>query len=126
MTTAVDSPAGRMKLVAGDPCLDFVNTVGGRTPAGPSPGTRVVADKLAGYLDLVAWGRHSGLLTDAHARRLLREAGQRPREATRVFARATALREALYRSLRSLTEGARVRPADLAVLNTELAAVRRR
>lgn len=113
-----------MKLVAGDPCLDFVNTVGGREPAGPSPGTRVVADKLMTYLDLVAWGRHAGLLTDAAARRLVGEAGKSPREAARVFARATALREALYRTLRSLIEGTRVRPADLAIVNTELAAAR--
>jgi predicted RNA-binding Zn ribbon-like protein len=115
--------AATMKLVGGNPGLDFVNTVGGRT-AGPGSESRVANDKLRDYRDLVAWNRHAGLLSEARARGLVRAAERAPREAARVFARAVKLREALHRLLRALLDGRRPDPADLAVLNAELAAVR--
>jgi predicted RNA-binding Zn ribbon-like protein len=115
--------AATMKLVGGNPGLDFVNTVGGRT-AGPGSESRVANDKLGDYRDLVAWARHAGLLSEARARGLVRMAERAPREAARVFARAAELREALHRLLRALMDGRRPDPADLAVLNAELAAMR--
>ena len=84
------SPAATMKLVGGDPCLDFVNTVGGRVPLAGSARTRVRADKLAAYPDLVAWSLHAGLVDEsagrgfcdppplAPARRWRRMAGRSP------------------------------------------------
>jgi len=122
-----DSPAARIKLVGGDPCLDFVNTVGGRVPAGGSlVGSEVLADKLSSYADLVAWGAHAGLLGEAGARRLARRAKEAPRAAAAVLARARALREALHRTLRSLMRARRPAGEDLAVLNAEIAAARSR
>jgi predicted RNA-binding Zn ribbon-like protein len=121
-----DSPAATAKLVGGDPCLDFVNTVGGRAPARGGSKERVRADKLVGYPDLVAWSAHAGLLGDAEARGLLRLGDERPREATAVLARALAFREALYRTLRALMLGRRPAPADLPLLNAEVAAARSR
>jgi predicted RNA-binding Zn ribbon-like protein len=120
------SSAGTMKLVGGDPCLDFVNTVGGRLPSGPTPATRsaVRDDKLTRYEDLLAWARHAALLSEKRARALARVARRRPREASGVLSRAVSTREALHRVLASLMRG-RVPPArDLAALNAELAAVR--
>ncbi len=97
-----------MKLVGGELCLDFVNTVGGRIPEGAgSPGSSVIADKLRAYGDLVAWGRHTRSTTAADARRLLRLAESHPREAADVLARARLFREALHRTLRSLMPGRR-------------------
>jgi len=122
--TPLDSPAGSMKLIGGNPCLDFVNTVGGRiTPvAGSTSG--VVADKLAGYLDLLAWGRHAGQISDAAVRTLAMHAERHPREAAALVVRARTLREAVYRLLlRALTEH-RPEPADLDTLNAELAVAR--
>ncbi len=118
--------AGTLKLVGGDPCLDFVNTVGGRIVAGPALPSVVRDDKLAAYPDLVAWAQDTGLMSEAHARGLSRVARGRPREAARVFARAAKLREALYRVLRSLMQRRRPDVADLDVLNGELAATRGR
>jgi predicted RNA-binding Zn ribbon-like protein len=122
-----DSLAGTMKLVGGELCLDFVNTVGGRIPeGGGSPGSRVLADKLAAYADLVAWSRHTGSIDEADARRLLRLAEGRPRDAADVLGRALLLREALHRTLRSLQLGRRPDAADVARLNAEIADARTR
>ncbi len=118
--------AGAMKLVGGDPCLDFVNTVGGRIVAGPALPSVVRDDKLAAYPDLVAWAQDTGLMSEAHARGLSRVARGRPREAARVFARAAKLREALYRVLRSLMRRRRPEMADLDALNDELDVMRAR
>lgn len=123
-----DSPAGTMKLVGGDPCLDFVNTVGGRVAAeGSSPAATLVReDKLRSYADLLAWARHAALVSGNSARELGRRARRRPREASRVLSRAVAAREALHRVLVSLTRERPPEARDLAALNVELAAVRRR
>jgi predicted RNA-binding Zn ribbon-like protein len=115
-----------MKLVGGDPCLDFVNSVGGRVPAVGGAQARVRADKLAGYPDLVAWSVHAELVGESTARSLLRLAAARPREARAGLDRALAFREALYRTLRALMLGRAPAPADLALLNVELAACRSR
>jgi len=120
------SPATSMKLVGGDPCLDFVNTVGGRVAVAGSARTRVRADKLACYPDLVAWVVHAGLVDESVGRGLLRLGAARPREARAAHGRALAFREALYRTLRVLMLGRGPAPADLAVLNVELAAWRSR
>ena len=114
-----------MKLVGGDLCLDFVNTVGGRTPTGAaSGGSRVLADKLVGYEDLVAWSRHTESVGEAEARRLARLAEDRPREAAGVLGRALAFREALHRTLRALMRARRPERADLLRLNAEIASAR--
>jgi predicted RNA-binding Zn ribbon-like protein len=113
-----------MKLVGGDPCLDFVNTVGGR--GATAAGSPVLADKLRGYDDLVAWSRHAGLVGDADARRLARRAKRLPRQAAATLGRARAFREALHRTLRSLMRGRRPAAGDLDLLNAEIAATRSR
>jgi predicted RNA-binding Zn ribbon-like protein len=124
---AFDSPAATMKLVGGDLCLDFVNSVGGRVPAGVgSTGSEVLADKITGYADLVAWGRHTESVDEADARRLVRLGDRRPGEAAAVLDRALALREALHRTLRALMLGRRPDPQDVSALNAEIAAARGR
>jgi predicted RNA-binding Zn ribbon-like protein len=113
-----------MKLVGGDPGLDFVNTVGGRVGGGRRARSSVRDDKLTAYSDLVAWSQHTGLTGGAEARALLRLAHRRPREAARVLARAERLRESLYRVLRALMHGGRPGAADLDAVNLELSAAR--
>ena len=115
-----------MKLVGGDPCLDFVNTVGGRVQAVGDAQTRVRADKLACYPDLAAWSVHAGLVGESAGRLLLRLAAARSREAKAALRRALEFREALYRTLRALMLDRVPAPADLAVLNAEIAASRSR
>ena len=99
------SPVTTMKLVGGDPCLDFVNTVGGRVRAASAAPAVVRDDKLRSYRDLVAFGLHAGLVDEAAGRRLLRRARARPREAAAALGRALAFREALYRTLEALARG---------------------
>jgi len=120
------SPAATMKLVGGDPCLDFVNTVGGRVPAVGRAQARVRADKIAFYSDLVAFGVHAGLVGETEGRGLRRLGTTRSREALAVLGRALAFREALYRTLQALMRGRRPAPADLVVINAEVAKSRSR
>jgi predicted RNA-binding Zn ribbon-like protein len=126
LVVASPSPAATAKLVGGDLCLDFVNTVGGRVPADDPTGPRVLADKLDGYSDLVAWCRHVGALDEANARRLARLGESQPGETMAVLARALAFREALHRTLRALMLARRPEPRDVSVLNAEIAAARGR
>ena len=53
-----------LRLLGGALCLDFVNSIENR--AGHPP-----EDFLTSYPDLVRWGRHAGLITDATAARLI-------------------------------------------------------
>lgn len=119
MTTPVSTVA-TMKLVGGDPCLDFVNTVGGRAQS------RVRADKLASYSDLVGFAEHAGLVNASAARGLKRKGFAQPRDAEAALQRARAFREALYAALRALLLGRRPAPPELRTLNAELAACRSR
>jgi predicted RNA-binding Zn ribbon-like protein len=121
------SVAATMKLVGGDLSIDFLNTVGGRASVEGSPvRSQVLADKLTGYADLLAWSRHAQSLGAADLRRLTRRAEARPREAAEVLARALDLRESLHRTLRSLMRGRPPEAGDLSLLNAEIGAARAR
>jgi predicted RNA-binding Zn ribbon-like protein len=90
---------GRMRLVGGNLALDFVNTRGGRPR--PSAEDEVLHD----YADLVAWGRHDGMLTEARARRLLRRARRNPDDAQDTYQRAVHLRSYLYELFTAVAVG---------------------
>jgi predicted RNA-binding Zn ribbon-like protein len=117
------SSAGEMKLIGGHLCLDFVNTVDGRKSESPrrkSPSVNKLGDKLEGYPDLVEWGRHSGVLTEAEARHLIEQSKRKAGAATAVFDRAIALREALYRVFKATVAERMPRSVDLETINEEL------
>jgi predicted RNA-binding Zn ribbon-like protein len=118
-----DSAAGTMKLVGGDPTLDFVNTVGGRTPG--RRGSVVSGDKLEEYSHLIDWSSHSGVLEEKDARRLKALARRHPGPAAEVLVRAVQLREALHGILASFLVGEAPPARDLDTVNAELEAVRR-
>jgi predicted RNA-binding Zn ribbon-like protein len=104
---------GDPNLAGGRDCLNFANTVGGRRPDQPY-------DYLCDYDDLVAWGRHAGLLTDDEARHLVEEASRRPGEAAQALAQAILLREAIYRIFSAIAAGGSPLVDDLMVLNNTL------
>lgn len=93
-------------------CLDYTNTI--ESPLGAHP-----EEYLRDYPDLVRWGRHVGILTDAEAEYLLREGTRRPDEAAMAFGRALALREALTRIFRAVARRTAPQEADLQRLQAE-------
>jgi len=114
------SSAAEMRLVGGRLCLDFVNTVGGRKNDS-SP----LDDKLNAYSELVAWSRHSGIVTAAEAARLIKESKQKLATANTVLRRAIALREALHRIFKAAMIERAPRSIDLETVNDELLKARK-
>jgi predicted RNA-binding Zn ribbon-like protein len=103
-----------LELVAGVLCLDFANTLRGRTT--PSP-----YDHLAEYRDLVRWSQKAEQVSDTDAAQLLAIAGERPDEAAGTLQRAVELREAFFRTVVSLTTSGARSAADLDCINREVA-----
>lgn len=124
------SSAAEMRLIGGRLCLDFVNTVDGRqcdsAQRKSQPlNTRVLGDKLEDYSDLVAWSRHSQIITAAEAGRLIKVSKQKPAAATAVFQRAISLREALHRILKATIMENVPQSIDLETMNAELLKARK-
>jgi predicted RNA-binding Zn ribbon-like protein len=120
-----ERPIASAKLIGGRLCLDFTNTVGGRLAKSPSSRRRIDSyevreDRLTDYYDLLAWSLRVGLLTEAEARKLAREASKREAEAAGVWERAIDLREAVYRIVLAVVSQVQPRVDDLEVLNHEL------
>lgn len=111
------SEAGRnvssLKLVGGRLSLDFANTVDWH--AGDN---RI--EYLLGYSDLVAWGRHAGVLSIPQAQTLFQQADLCPAGAAAVLERAIALRESIYRLFSAVSHSRSPETADLATFNEEL------
>ena len=84
-----------LRIVGGDPALDFVNTEDGDPPV----------ECLRSYGDLVAWSVRAGLLSADEGGRLVGETKRRPEEAEAVYRDALALRAALYGVFRAVAEG---------------------
>jgi predicted RNA-binding Zn ribbon-like protein len=112
-------PAGTVNLIGERLCLDFVNSVGARRFS-PSRKMSLREEKLNDYLDLLAWGRHAGALTNADAEARAQEGNSHPREAVAVFHRAIRLREAIYHVCTAKLSHEQPNEADLLVLNEEL------
>jgi predicted RNA-binding Zn ribbon-like protein len=94
--------------------LEFVNTIDPRHGDASH-------DYLGSYTDLVAWSHYAGQLSAPERDRLLRSAHHRPGDAARTFARAIALREALYRLFSALAQNDAPSPADLAAVQAAYA-----
>lgn len=99
------------ELSGGATCLDLANTVDKR----PTP---EAVDRLTGYGDLVSWARQAGLVDRRNEARLLRRAGERPRQGARALRRARELREALFALFLAAAEGREAPEEALRVLNT--------
>ena len=104
----------KFRLVAGNLCLDFCNTMGGKRGS-------ITRECLHSYFDFAGWCEQAHVVTHAQARSLVEHAAKSPAEAGRVFERALELREAIYRIFLSLSQGKRPSKADLGTLNSELA-----
>lgn len=122
-----DAAHVRWKLVAGAPCLDFVNTVGGRVPDPGSQcagGVRVLRESLDGYDDLLRWAEFAALVPGPEISRLRELAAEDPRRSAAVHARAVAFREALYRIGAAAAQGRQATACDTSWLDQEWHAAR--
>jgi predicted RNA-binding Zn ribbon-like protein len=126
MAMKEDPGKNRWKLIAGRPCLDFVNTVGGRVPdpAAKGAGVRVLRESLDGYDDLLRWAELASLVTGRGLGRLRKLATEDPRRSDAAFARAVAFREALYRVGAAIAHGRQPAPGDVSWLDEEWQAAR--
>ena len=88
MAYAVTS-RGRLSLIGGELCIDFVNTVDWRT--GPNP-----EEYMSSYSDLIDWSQSVGTIDAATARRLKRRAAADPSGASAAFSKGIVFRESLY------------------------------
>ena len=98
-------------MIAGDPALDLVNSVGGWT--GDSYGE----DHLTRYEDLLDWGVEAGVLASGDAAALREEAARRPGEERAVVDRARLLRRAIHEIFVATTRGEQPGDKEMALLN---------
>src|SRR5256885_4816517 len=93
--------------------IDFTTTIGSRGGE--------TQEHLGAYADLVSWAETRGVIGRAEARRLRRDAAKTPTAARQALVAATALREALYRTIAAAAARRRPAPADLARINAHVA-----
>jgi predicted RNA-binding Zn ribbon-like protein len=103
--------AGSLELVGGRLCLDFVNTATARGRAGHR-------DYLCSYDALLAWGRHTGVITAKQSQILATSAAGSPQAAIAALNLSITLREAIYRVLGLAARGSRAAGADLLQVNS--------
>jgi len=87
-----------------------VNTVDGE------PDGDTGFEHLRSYEDLVAWGHRVGIVSEERARRLVREARERPSEAEATHVRALELRDDLYELFRAVARGTASSPGNVEAL----------
>lgn len=98
------TPHPGFRYIAGDPALDFVNTVIW-APA------LFRNERLRDYASLTHWAEGAGVLSPADARRLRRVAAAHPREAAAALRRAHALRAAIRDVFTGVAETGSAGPA---------------
>lgn len=104
------------KLLGGHLCLDFANTADWHASDQPE-------ERLTSYAEFVSWSQQAGILTEKQAKRLLRQAADRPEEAMAVLKRAIALREAIYEIFAAIAHEQSPPASDLSTLNAALSEI---
>ena len=99
------------QIIAGELCLDFVNTLDNR----PIPERR--KELLLTYQYLADWAVQAGALSPLQRTSLLREAAIHPKGAEQALNKAVTLRECLYRIISSILRNRRAASDDLVAFN---------
>ena len=102
-------------VVPEEVCLAFANTVHWHASDHP-------LEMVRSYGELLAWEEAAGVLAAPEAAQLNELAAAQPEAAAGVWARAASLREACYGVFVARIAGESAAPADLGVVNRELAA----
>lgn len=95
-------------------CLDFANTVSGRTSG-------ALRESLEDYDYLLAWGVQADILSQELALHLQEQARQQPEDAEKTIQDARMFREAFYALIVAHYQQRTYDPADLAIFNRILA-----
>jgi predicted RNA-binding Zn ribbon-like protein len=108
------APAKKFQFVGRKLCLDFCNTVGGKRGV-------ATREHLHSYDDWLSWCAQAELIDSSTFARLFKKGIRRPTEAAKVYARALALREAIFDIFSALADS-KAPPANcIRLLNAELA-----
>jgi len=102
--------AAEFNILAGEPCLDFVNTLDNR----PVPEKQ--QELLPDYQSLVEWGERAGIISHRQELRLSAASREDPPQAEMVLRRAVGLRECLYRVFDPILRVRRPELSDLDLL----------
>ena len=102
------------KLVGGELCLDFANTVGGRS------GLEIIGEKINTYDDLLVWSVRAGALQKKDADKIAEFSKKVPDKASDIVRRAIQFREVIYRIFRTAIEQESPKRGDLEILNEEI------
>lgn len=100
----------RIELIAGTPCLDFINSVSDHL--GPAS-----TERLCSYTDLVFWTARCGLIDAAEQVRFTALGRKRPRSAAAALKTALRFREAAFRVFLAITADTAPAGSDLAEVN---------
>jgi predicted RNA-binding Zn ribbon-like protein len=98
------------RLIGGELCLDFANTVNGHAHL---PHHEYLKD----YRDLVLWGGHAGVLNSNAIKSLLKAARVDSAEAKAVYQRGLELRETIFRLFSCMAGGKHADIGDLEIMN---------
>ena len=98
------------RLIAGELCLDFANTLVGH---GAIPKHEYLRD----YRDLVLWSQHAHLLTSSEAKSFVRDASRHPSQSVAAFKKALILRKVIYRIFSAVARNTPPKQTDLDQLN---------
>jgi predicted RNA-binding Zn ribbon-like protein len=107
-------PAKKFRLIGGDLCLDYCNTMGGKREGIPR-------ENLHSYLHFLSWCEQAGVVSSSQAQTLKEKAAEDSDKAALVLTRAIELREGIYRIFFGLANATSPSETDLGVLNSELA-----
>jgi predicted RNA-binding Zn ribbon-like protein len=101
----------KFQIIAGELCLDFVNTLDNR----PVPERR--EELLHSYRDLADWALEINTISAVQHAQLVRAAGRDVQKAAEILRAAIRLRECLYRVFGSILKRRQPAGADLTLLN---------
>jgi predicted RNA-binding Zn ribbon-like protein len=97
-------------LIAGDVCLDFINTLDNRPSAQPK-------DLLADYTDLVRFGEDTGLLDASDANYMFERRHPASSDMQEALRRAIEMREAMHAVFSAIMQKRSVPRNSLGILN---------
>lgn len=107
----------KFQIIAGEPAVDFVNTLDNR----PDPGK--TTELLNNYVDLVEWAAQAGIIGSGQRLLLLHAAAKNAKAARQSLMLAIDLRECLFRIFSNVVAARTPEAQDLHRFNSHLSKV---